>query len=120
MIGTLVPVFDDAAARGARGVVAGEDREVVHAASSTSRAGPSTMTPATPRSLAPSDEVAAPAGGVDAGALLDDDHVARLRRFDGGRAEMPRRRGPAVVLFQLDGDHAARRSAGRSTGDECR
>ena len=102
MIGDVGARFDDAAARGARGVVPGEDGEIVgapliHVARRTvdDDAGDASQ-------FCAERKVAAPARGVEPGPLLDDDDVAGLRGFDGGGAQVPRR-GPPVVLFQLDG-----------------
>lgn len=63
---------------------------------------------------------AAPAGGLDAGPLLDDDDVAGIGRLDGRGAEMPRR-GRARDRTECHGSHAAgdalRHRAGREPRD---
>src|SRR5262249_52052891 len=53
-------------------------------------------------------QIAAPACGVDARALLYDDHVASSRRFDRRRAQMPRCGRPPIVFLELDGDDGSR------------
>ena len=65
------------------------------------------MTPAMPAQLRGERQVATPARGIDAAALLDHDHVTRLRRLDGRRPQVTRRHRAPVVCLELHRHHAA-------------
>jgi hypothetical protein len=97
-------LFDDAAASGPAGGSAGEDREVVFAGFVDVASRAVHDDAGDVAKLGAEREVAAPARSVDACALLHDDHVSRLRRFDRRRTEVPRRRGLAGVAAHLDGN----------------
>src|SRR4029077_7275323 len=49
---------------------------------------------------------AAPSRRIDAGALLDDDDVTRLRCLDGGGAEVTRGRRLSGIAVEFDRHHA--------------
>ena len=99
--------LDDAPARGARGGAPREDGEVVAARLvDVARRAVDDHTGDSAQ-LRAERQVASPARRVDAGALLDHDDVARLRRLDGRGPQMPRRRRPAIVFFELHGDDPA-------------
>ena len=66
------------------------------------------MTPAMPFRLAAERQLAAPSCRVDAGALFDDDDVARLRCLDGRGAEVTRRDRLSGVAFEPDRNNATR------------
>src|SRR5262245_13663730 len=50
-------------------------------------------------------QIASPGRGVDAGTLLDDDNISRLRHLDCRRAEMLRGGWPAIINCELHCDH---------------
>src|SRR5688500_16035108 len=100
--------FDDTAARGSRGGGSGEHGEVVFARLvDVARRTVDDDAGNLPQ-LGAEREIAAPARGVNARALFHDNHVAWLRGFDGGGAEMPRSGRLALVAAHFDRDDAPR------------
>src|SRR5712691_1820107 len=96
--------FDDASARGARGVASCEHRKVKLAAFIDIPGGTIDDHSSDIAHFRADRKIAAPRGRVDSRSLLDDNDVAWRRRLDGRGAQVTRA-GSAIGPIQLDGPY---------------